>query len=287
MNKCVTEVKHIDTLVEDIYSLVKNGSEISDEQAKEFGDSIAKVVQTKLKPRNHNSYLRLSNLGKPNRQLYYELKGFPKEEMLPHTYLKFLIGDVWESVLLFLAKACGHKVEGEQEKLTIEGVDGHRDAKIDNVTVDVKSASTYSFKKFEDGSLRKNDPFGYISQIAAYHNADTDKTSHEAAFLAGDKQNGHITLMKVDELELPDTKKRIIEVKEMLAKDELPDRCYPALPSGKSGNMKLGIECSYCSFKKECWKDANNGVGIRTFIYSTYPEHLVKVVREPKVYESK
>ena len=278
--------KTIDTLVDDIYATVKNGTEISEEQANEFGKSIAKTIQTKLKPRTQStSYLRLSSLGKPNRQLYYELNNYPKEEMQPHTYIKFLIGDLWEEVILFLAKIAGHKVEGEQQELFIDGVKGHRDAKIDGVTVDVKSASTYSFQKFKDGSLKKQDPFGYIAQISGYHQADTEKTTDYAAFLAGEKQNGHLALMKVKESEMYDMTARTKEVKEMLAKDIVPDRCFEPEPMGLSGNLKLGINCSYCPFKQECWKDSNNGRGIRTFIYSNRPEHLVKVVNEPKVFE--
>lgn len=278
--------KTIDTLVDDIYSVVKNGAEISDDLAEKFGKRIAKTIQSKLRPRGDSSpYLRLSALGKPDRQLYYDVKGFPREEMQPHTYLKFLIGDMWEEILLFLSSVAGHTVEGEQQELFIEDIKGHRDAKIDGVTVDVKSASTYSFKKFEDGNLKHQDPFGYISQIAAYHQADETKTANEVAFLAGDKQNGHITLLKQDASELPNMTERAVYVKEMLSREELPPRCYEPQPMGESGNLKLGIECSYCPFKKECWKDANDGRGIRTFIYSNRPEHLVKVVREPKVFE--
>lgn len=278
-------MSNIDTLVGDIYKTVKSGIELDDKQAGEFGRDMAKVIQQALKPRSSASYLRLSALGKPNRQLYYEVKGFPKEEMLPHTYLKFLIGNVWESVLLFLAKASGHEVTGEQDELFIDGVKGHRDAKIDGVTVDVKSASTYSFKKFEEGTLKTSDSFGYISQLAAYHEADSEKSSKEVAFLAGDKQNGHITLMKLKESELPNIPERVKEVKAMLASDVVPDRCYKPEPMGKSGNMKLKMECSYCSFKKECWKDSNGGKGLRTFLYSTGPVHLVEVVKQPDVYE--
>ena len=39
------------------------------------------------------------------------------------------------------------------------------DCKIDGVVTDVKSTSTFGFKKFKDGSLAFDDPFGYIAQI--------------------------------------------------------------------------------------------------------------------------
>jgi hypothetical protein len=49
--------------------------------------------------------------------------------------------------------------------------------------------------------------------------------------------------------------------------------------------MKLGINCSYCPFKEDCWKDANGGMGLRKFIYYNGPVWLTHVEREPKVEE--
>ena len=42
------------------------------------------------------------------------------------------------------------------------------DCKIDGIVTDVKSASSFGFKKFKDGQLAIDDPFGYIDQIKAY-----------------------------------------------------------------------------------------------------------------------
>ena len=42
------------------------------------------------------------------------------------------------------------------------------DCKIDGVVTDVKSVSTYGFKKFKDGTLAYDDPFGYVAQIKGY-----------------------------------------------------------------------------------------------------------------------
>ena len=46
------------------------------------------------------------------------------------------------------------------------------DCKIDGIVTDVKSASSFGFKKFKDGQLGLvDDPFGYIDQIKAYAHA--------------------------------------------------------------------------------------------------------------------
>ena len=94
----------------------------------------------------------MSNVGRPERQLYYEVHGVGEEgqkpeELRPQTMLQFMFGDVWESILLYLAKEAGHTVTHEQSEVTLNGVKGHNDAIIDGVVVDVKSASPFSFKK--------------------------------------------------------------------------------------------------------------------------------------------
>jgi hypothetical protein len=283
-----TIAKQIDTLVEDIYDLFRLGANPTDDQVVEFASSLAATVRDRLQssgtPREPT--LRMSNLGKPDRQLWYEFHpdaDDPKEELEPHTLLKFLIGDLYEEVLLFLAKVAGHDVSQEQGEVEVDGIKGHIDAVIDGHVVDVKSASTFAFKKFKNGTLAEDDPFGYIDQIGGYSTA----LGLPAAFLAGDKQNGHITLLKVPQEETEGLRisDRIEHLKEVIVDEEAPERCYEAVPEGASGNMALSIGCSYCPHKFRCWSDSNDGLGIRTFLYSTGPKHLVEVVKEPKVPE--
>lgn len=255
---------------------------------KQFGDDLANVVSDRLQSAGtpRVATLRMSNLGKPDRQLWYEFhpdEANPKEELEPHTLLKFLIGDLYECVLLFLARVAGHDVSQEQAEVEIDGIKGHIDAVIDGTVVDVKSASTYAFKKFKNGTLADDDPFGYIDQMAGY----TTALDLPGAFLAGDKQNGHIALLKIDPQETEGVRvsERIAHLKDTVVEETPPERCYEPVPDGLSGNMALAIGCSYCPHKFRCWGDANNGVGVRTFLYSTGPKHLVEVVKEPKVPE--
>ena len=71
------------------------------------------------------------------------------------------------------------------------------------------------------------------------------------------------------------------EAKEMV-KAEIPERGFDTVAFQASGNQKLGLNCSYCAFKKECWPD------LRTFLYAnTGPVYLTKVIKEPNVYEVK
>lgn len=272
-------------LVKDIYAVLSEGYDLTDAEATEFGLEVATVIKDNLAKRQDREFtLRMSNIGKGARQLWYD-KHFGKEEVLPPaTLFKFLYGHLIESLLLLLAKLSGHSVTHRQAEVVVDGIKGHIDADIDGVTVDAKSASTYSFKKFADGTLIDNDPFGYIEQLAGYCEArETD-----GAFIVADKQNGHIAYLPVSRSDLKaavDVKERIKYLKSAMDSETPPERCYPDEEEGASGNRALKVNCSYCDHKFRCWADSNGGIGLRTFLYSSGPKFLTKVVREPKVYE--
>ena len=278
----MTEIsdKSINTLIEDIYKVLSEGADIGKE-ADEFGKRMASLIKERLSPRlPRKGTLRLSNLGKTDRQLWYETHDTEKEEFNAPTYFKFLFGDIIEELVLTLASVAGHEVSGQQGEVLIDGILGHRDAFIDGILVDVKSASSYAFKKFKEGTLKDDDPFGYYTQLSGYM-ADPEYHLDHGAFLAVDKQNGTLALLSVSAGDTGDIHSRIAHLKEVVKQDTPPDRCYEPEPMGKGGNMKLPTGCSYCSFKKECWKD----VGIRKFIYSTGPVWLTTVVDPPRVME--
>ena len=272
----------LDTLVADVYSLFDPNKthEPNEDNLNEFAENMKNILRTRLASREDvRDPLRFSALGKPDRQLWYMAKKYPSEEMTPKTFFKFTYGDVIEALLLFLAKESGHDVHSEQMEIEVDGVKGHIDAIIDGVVVDVKSASPYSYKKFKDHSLIENDPFGYIEQISGYTSEITPGKG--GAFLAADKVSGDITVMNVSSsiVATHPPAPRIAHLKEVIAQDAPPPRCFDPEPDGKSGNMKLGTQCSYCAFKHECWP------GLRTFIYSTGPRYLTTVAKVPDVYE--
>jgi hypothetical protein len=281
--------KSIDTIVKDIYGLFNEEEhhEPKPENLEALGRNIMELVKVRLSQRDKDrGALRFSNLGRPDRQLWYQ-HNRPElaEPMAPKTFFKFLYGDVIEQLLLFLAKEAGHDVQHEQAEIEVDGIKGHIDAIIDGVTTDSKSASPYGFKKFADKSIFENDPFGYIGQISGYANTLTPEVG--GAFLVADKVHGDIGLLRIG----PDTTKafppapRIEHLKKVLSDPEKPARCYPDVPDGKSGNRKLGTNCSYCAFKKDCWSDANGGRGLRTFLYYGGPVFLTNVAFEPRVPE--
>lgn len=275
-------MKQLDTLVQDIYALFTEPHEFDEGNVEEFGKRLATHISNRIKDEKSGDTLRMSNLGTPcDRKLWYTVnKPEAAEPLPPEVRFKFLYGDIVEELVLFLAKEAGHSVDGTQDTLEIGGVKGHRDAVIDGVVVDVKSASTYSFKKFDSHLSAEDDAFGYLDQLGAYLYASQDdpKVLHKdrAAFVAVDKTLGHITV-DVHPNTGKDYDKLVEEKKALVSLNVVPPRGFSDEPDGKSGNRKLGTECSYCSFKQTCWPS------LQTFFYSNGPRFLTVVSREPNV----
>jgi len=286
--------KKIDTVVNDVYKLLEDGATLTDKEASSFGTAIATIIQDRLqeyKDKPHFGVIRLSGMGKGVRQLWYGHRRKESPIPKPSDKLKFLFGDITEELLLFLVKKAGHAVTEEQQEVIIDGVVGHKDCRIDGVTTDIKSASPFAFKKFTTGALFQpgNDPFGYRQQVSSYAQGDSkvpfEEYDEQVALLVMDKSSGDLCLVMIDDLLQPDAVATVKEVKRAVLSDNIPDRCYEPEPEGKSGNMKLSKNCFYCIDKEECWKDMNDGKGLRKFKYSKGLTYLTHVEKEPQVEE--
>ena len=284
--------KSIYTLVDDIYSVVSTkqppeGVDL-DKAIDDFGENVKKLMHKEFgnEKASDGRTLRMSNIGRDDRYLWNVVnKPDVGEEIQGHTYVKFLYGHLIEELLLFLTKAAGHEVTDEQKKVNVRGITGSMDCKIDGIVTDVKSVSTFGFKKFKDGTLAYDDPFGYVGQIKGYAHAEG---ATKFGWLAMDKQNGHLTYLLYDteDTQAPiydlisyDIEERIEHVKKLVELPDPPDVCYQPIDDGKSGNQKLAVGCSYCTYKKVCWPS------VRAFAYSSGPRYLVTVENEPKVME--
>ena len=284
-------MKNVYNLVSDIYKLMET-KEVAegvdfDACVEKFGENVKELMRNEFGGKKRDGRkLRMSNIGRDDRYLWNVYNDVEKaDEIQGHTYVKFLYGHLIEEMLLFLTKAAGHEVTDEQKKCEVNGITGSMDCKIDGIVTDVKSVSTYGFRKFKDGTLAYDDPFGYIGQIKGYAYAEG---ATKFGWLAMDKQNGHLTYLMYDseDTQAPvhdligyDIKERIDHVKKLVEQPTPPGVCYEPIADGKSGNQKLAVGCSYCAYKKECWPS------VRAFAYSTGPRYLVEVHNEPKVQE--
>lgn len=297
-------MKSPETLIDDIYGQLGDVSlgksltiedDILDTVSEDVYVSVEKLFTARNKPRKEKS-LYFSEVGRAcHRALWYAQRETEKEVLLPHNLIKFSYGDILEAFVLALCEIAGHEVICKQRKCSISlrngwEIRGRMDAKIDGHVVDVKSASPYAFKKFDNNTVHMDDPFGYIGQLRGYthaQHAEGEEYSDTAYFLAIEKSLGKLALASYDF----DHHDRALFINEMnlltekLEGSEPPELRMDTKPIGKSGNEGLCTTCSYCSYKQECWKDANDGKGLRTFIYSTGPVSLVKVAKVPAVPE--
>jgi hypothetical protein len=251
----------------------------------QFGEECKDALRNAVgEQESREGRLRLSAIGKPARKLWQSFYGIRGEALDGPTYIKFLFGHIIEAMVLGLAKLSGHEVTEQQREVELEGVKGHIDCRLDGMLIDVKSASSYGFRKFKENRLHRDDSFGYIPQIKCYAHAMGDT---EYGWLAMDKVTGQLAFLRYDESNTKapyydainwDAAEKVRSVKKIL-EGPLPSKCYEDVPAGKSGNRKLQSGCAWCEFKSVCWPE------LRTFTYSNGPQFLTVVNRDPRVSE--
>jgi len=283
-----TGQKRIDTIATDIKNLVagiSNGkpANVTEENMDKFLLNIKEAFNSWNNPiKEKDGKLRMSVLGKPPRQLWYDRFSPKKTKSYDASLnIKFLYGHILEHLLLYLAELTGHKVADQQKKVEIDNIKGHIDATVDGEVCDVKSASSFSFKKFKTGELVNDDPFGYHAQLSGY---ETGMGTKAGGFLVMDKSSGDVCFYKPDELAKPNVTTLIKTLQDTLKSKTPPEKCYQ-LSETKGGNKSLPIGCQFCTHKWECYKDANDGKGLRVFKYSNKFVYLAEVNRQPNVEE--
>lgn len=273
---------HIETLVEDVNHLVLTKNTVTKHEAfNSMLEAVKHAVESLVKeaPAKRKNSLRPSNYGKPcKRQLWYSInENDVDKEPVAENYIKFAMGHIYEAVMLYLAQESGHSVTQQQKEIKDEetGIIGHIDALIDGDLVDCKSVSPYGYKKYQDGSYKQRDDFGYIPQLAWYK----QQLGLDRAFLwCIDKSSCAHTLVPVDNSFMPSSKWYMKEVIKLVKHPEAPERQYEDVEDGKSGNRAVPNDCSYCDFVKKCWKP-------RAFKYANGIKYLTEVNRLPKVEE--
>lgn len=276
----------IQTLIPDIYKMLSSTDDawFTEDIAKECAHETSIRLQGQFAGRNKAPTLRLSQMGpKCPKALWASIHAPDEAERLPpYARIKFAYGHQIEALILGLAKAAGHDVKGEQDELILDGIHGHRDCVIDGCVVDIKSASSRSYLKFKDGSIKNNDPFGYLEQLDGYLLASQSdplvSVRDRGYLLAVDKQLGHVCLYE-HHLREVHIRNRIATYKEIVSRDRAPDCTCDTVPDGKSGNIRLGTTASYSPYKHFCFPH------LRTFLYASGPVYLSKVERKPDVIE--
>lgn len=235
--------------------------------SEEVLDQVAQDVKTALKKqitgavRKGNFSLRMSNIGKPTCQLWYE-KNKPElaAPMQPFFTMQMLIGDVTEAVFKGLLRAAGVPF-GDTETVVLRIADteikGSYDMFLDGAIDDVKSASPWSYtNKFDSFEhLADNDSFGYVAQLVAYAKA---KGVEVGGWWVLNKSNGEFKYLKAT----PDVERVLKQIEttvRYINEDKPFHRCFEAEHEtfyGKlTGNKVLPTSCNFCAFKKDCWPE--------------------------------
>lgn len=202
--------------------------------------------------------LRMSNVGRPTCQLWYDKNKPEVAKPLPNTFvMNMMLGDIVEAVFKGLLKEAGVKYE-EPEAVTLEldgtSVNGTYDIVIDGSVDDVKSASNWSYiHKFESfDTLKDGDSFGYVGQLAGYAKASGKDAG---GWWVVNKANGDFKYVPATGLDVDATLSNINDsVQEV--EGELK-RCFePEIETfnGKAtGNKILNKNCTFCSYRYDCW----------------------------------
>jgi len=205
--------------------------------------------------------LRMSNIGRPYCQLWYD-KNKPEVgvDMPANFLMNMMIGDVVEAVFKGVLTEAGVEFkDGHKSTLTAgkHKIDGTHDLVMDGRVDDIKSASPWSYNnKFKDyETLRDHDAFGYIGQLAGYASA---LGVDPGGWWVLNKVNGEFKYisawdMKVEQSSIID------EVAEKADKleENVFERCFKPVEETfrrvPTGNKILGEACGWCRFRHDCW----------------------------------
>ena len=239
-------------------------STFTEEQAKDIGAEVAEAVLRQFgsgKSRDEFT-LRMSNIGRPTCQLWFQKNHPDKALPKPSTFvMNMMIGDIVEAVFKGLLKAASVEFEDtDKVSLTVGDsndtrVSGSYDLVLDGAVDDVKSASPWSYaNKFDSfDTLAKGDGFGYVGQLAGYAKASGKRVG---GWWVVNKGNGEFKYVPADGLDLDKELDKIKTTVETVNNNEFK-RCFSPVPEffrGKpTGNKVLNDNCRFCDFRYECW----------------------------------
>lgn len=204
--------------------------------------------------------VRMSNIGRPYCQLWYE-KNKPELAEAPdyNFVLNMMMGDIVEAVFKgLLTEAKVDYEDGEHVTLELASgtrVNGTPDISINGAIDDIKSASPWSYtNKFVSfDTLHSSDPFGYVAQLAGYAKASNKKAG---GWWVVNKANGQFKYVPASNMDLEEELNTIRKTIDVAEGKEFK-RCFEAEPESfrriPTGNMILNRNCNFCDFRNTCY----------------------------------
>ena len=231
----------------------------------EFAELSRKALEKHFTRKKEDFRLRMSNVGKPLCQLQMQAKGVEPEKPSHDFIVRMIIGDMLEALVIVLLKAAKIEVKSQHQKVSLgvgdRQIEGEYDIELDDGIYDIKSVSPFSFTtKFNADNgydkIKPSDSFGYISQGHGYGMAANKPFK---GWIAINKTTGEIvfTDAKHTDEEKKEVYSKIYNNSVALLEEKPFERCFTDIEevyySKPTGNRTLGIECSYCPYKHDCW----------------------------------
>ena len=204
--------------------------------------------------------LRMSNIGKPKCQLWFE-KNDPEDKtpLPPHFLMNMILGDIVEAVFKGLLRAAGAEFK-DNDVVTLklpngQEIKGEYDMEMDGKIDDVKSASPWSYKnKFASfDALAEGDSFGYVPQLVGYAVAAGKDVG---GWWVVNKANGEFKYVDASSVDKDAVIEDIQSLVDYIENDEPFERCFEPVPETyyrkPTGNVVLHSGCKFCNFKHKC-----------------------------------
>ncbi len=230
---------------------------------KRFGESTVAHLQKQFERTPDDKFtLRMSNIGQPLCILQMEKehgRGAGDAQ-------RFLLGDIFEDVMMFVLHAAGLNIIAEQQQVALEIGGIKLKGTLDLVTdigdgpevYDIKSASEYSFKHKFNQSIEdfiKTDTFGYTNQLLAYAYA---VGARAGGFIVGNKSSGEMKVYAFPKEQAHLQQTALLEMERNIRNIDSPFQRQFTDVNEKfkkklTGNRMLGTTCGFCEYKFKCW----------------------------------
>jgi hypothetical protein len=227
----------------------------------QISNDVAVALKKHFSKKNKRKFsLRMSNVGRPSCQLWFE-KNHPNKALpKPNNFIMTMIfGDIIEALFKGILIEAGVKFKNSEQvtlKLKDNKVSGTYDLIIDDRVDDIKSASDWSYRnKFDSfDSLSSGDSFGYVGQLAGYAVASDKKAG---GWWVVNKTSGRFKYIPADTIDVEKEIRKIERTIKAVNNKELV-RCFEPenefFRGKETGNKVLNKNCTFCDFRTACWE---------------------------------
>jgi hypothetical protein len=251
----------------------RGGVALSSRHSEEFVESAQLFVKKQFVSREQTDKIRMSGLGRPLCQQQLSLSG-EKEDMEYTTFMRFIFGDMIESLVVLIMRAADINIIELQKQVELDLGDdivirGTLDAILDDGTGpkvwDIKSASDFAFNhKFGNfggyEAIKKEDTFGYLMQGYLY---STAVDLPFGGWIVVNKNSGEWVVCHAPD-DQEDDRRRYIEdaksrAKYLMSKAKFRKEFQPENEMHKNeptGNKLMHRTCTFCGYKSKCWPKA-------------------------------